>query len=54
MKTKEQALALAKAIKRGRPLPGDGELPIPFSYVQAGIWFAEFILESTSHKASAP
>jgi|HubBroStandDraft_4_1064222.scaffolds.fasta_scaffold1096065_2 hypothetical protein len=45
MKTKAEALALASSILAGKPEVG---CPIPFSYVQAGIWLSEYVLEEES------
>ena len=41
-KTREQALALARSILAGKHTVG---CPIPFSYVGAGIWLSEYVLE---------
>lgn len=51
----KQAKSLALAVKRGRPLDSDGELPIPyFSYVQAALWFADFFLSKEKTDGGGP
>ena len=41
MKTREQALVLARSVVEGKHMVG---CPIPFSYVGAGIWLSEYVL----------
>jgi hypothetical protein len=46
MKTKAEALALARSILAGKPEVG---CPIPFSHVGGAKWLAEYVLEEEAY-----